>query len=133
MDIPAIDTTTPMGQQAYMTRDQAYMFNSQVNSFLCSCPLYLDNGNVHALVFLGMMERIRREGHLHGLNSTMSSFVEQMELLVLFPTFHAATIEERRMELFLLFRTSHTAEVSIERNSSLQRWIEANEYSLKSP
>ena len=87
---------------------------------------------VCALVFLGMMERIRREGHLHGLNSTMSSFVEQMELLVLFPTFHAATIEERRMELFLLFRTSHTAEVSIERNSSLQRWIEANEYSLKS-
>ena len=52
MDIPAIDTTTPMGQQAYMTRDQAYMFNSQVNSFLCSCPLYLDNGNVCALVFL---------------------------------------------------------------------------------
>ena len=58
VDIPAIDTTTPMGQQAYMTRDQAYMFNSQVNSFLCSCPLYLDNGNVHALVFLGMTERI---------------------------------------------------------------------------
>jgi len=45
VDIPAIDTTTPMGQQAYM-------LNSQVNSFLCSCPLYLDNENVHALVFL---------------------------------------------------------------------------------
>ena len=52
MDIPAIDTTTPNGQQAYMTRDQAYMLNSLVNSFLCSCPLYLDNGNVCALVFL---------------------------------------------------------------------------------
>ena len=52
MDIPAIDTTTPNGQQAYMTRDQAYMLNSQVNSFLCSCPLYLDNGNVCAHVFL---------------------------------------------------------------------------------
>ena len=31
VDIPAIDTTTPMGQQAYMTGDQAYMLNSQVN------------------------------------------------------------------------------------------------------
>ena len=53
VDIPAIDTTTPNGQQAYMTRDQAYMLNSQINSFLCSCPLYLDNGNVHALVWRG--------------------------------------------------------------------------------
>ena len=53
VDIPAIDTTTPNGQQAYMTRDQAYMLNSQVNSFLCSCPLYLDNGNMHALVWRG--------------------------------------------------------------------------------
>ena len=52
VDIPAIDTTTPMGQQAYMTRDQAYMFNSQINSFLNSCPLYLNNGNVRAFVFL---------------------------------------------------------------------------------
>ena len=58
VDIPAIDTTTPNGHQAYMTRDQAYLLNSQVNSFLCSCPLYLDNGNVCALVFLGMMKRI---------------------------------------------------------------------------
>ena len=52
MDIPAIDTTTPMGQQAYMTGDQAYMLNSQVNSFLSSCPLYLDNGNTRTLVLL---------------------------------------------------------------------------------
>ena len=29
VDIPAIDTTTPNGQQAYITRDQAYMLNSQ--------------------------------------------------------------------------------------------------------
>ena len=35
-----------------MTRDQTYMFNSQVNSFLYSCPLYLDNGNMCALLFL---------------------------------------------------------------------------------
>ena len=103
------------------------------------------------LFFLGMMERIRREGHLHGLNSITTSFAEQTELLVPFPTFRVATMEERRMdlfipfwtfrvaeieeertELFIPFRTSHTAEVSIERNSSLQRWIEANEYSLKS-
>ena len=52
VDIPASDTTAPMRQQVYMTRDRAYMLNSQVNSFLCSCPLYLDNENVHALVFL---------------------------------------------------------------------------------
>ena len=52
VDIPAIDTTTPMGQQAYMTRDQAYVLNSQVNPFLCSFPLYLDKGKVRALVFL---------------------------------------------------------------------------------
>jgi len=61
VDIPAIDTTTPMGQQADMTRDQAYMLNYQVNSFLSSCPLYLDNGNVRALFFLGMMDMIRTE------------------------------------------------------------------------
>ena len=92
-----------------------------------------------------------REGHLHGLNSTTTSFAEQTELLVPFPTFRAATMEERQMELFIpfwtfhaaqieeertklfvLFRISHTSEVFIERNSSLQRWIEANEYSLKS-
>ena len=52
VDIPAMDATIPMGQQAYMTRDQAYMFNSQINSFLNSCPLYLNNGNVRAFVFL---------------------------------------------------------------------------------
>ena len=34
VDIPAMDTTIPMGQQAYMTRDRAYMLNSQVNLFL---------------------------------------------------------------------------------------------------
>ena len=62
MDIPVIDTTTPNGQQTYMTRNQAYMLNSQVNSFLCSCPLYLDNGNVCAFVFLGMMERMKGRG-----------------------------------------------------------------------
>ena len=37
VDIPPSDTTTPMRQQAYMTRDRAYMCNSQVNLFLCSC------------------------------------------------------------------------------------------------
>lgn len=80
------------------------------------------------------------EGHLHGLNSTTTSFAEQTELLIPFPTFHVATMEERRMdlfipfwtfrvaeieeertELFIPFRTSHTAEVSIERNSSLRK------------
>ena len=121
------------------------------------------------LFFLEMMERIRRERHLHGLNSTTTSFVEQtellapfqtfrtaameeeqMELLVPFLTFRAATMEERwtelfipfwtfraaeieeeQMELVVPFRTSHTAKVSIERNSSLRRWIEAHEYSLE--
>lgn len=80
------------------------------------------------------------EGHLHGLNSTTTSFAEQTELLILFPTFRVATMEERRMdlfipfwtfrvaeieeertELFIPFRTSHTAEVSIEHNSSLRK------------
>ena len=103
------------------------------------------------LFFLGMMERIRREGHLHGLNLITTSFAEQTELLVPFLTFHAATMEEQRtklfipfwtfriaeiekgrMEVFVPFRTSHTAEVSIERNFSLRRWIEAHEYSLES-
>ena len=31
VDIPAMDATIPMGQQAYMTRDRAYMLNPQVN------------------------------------------------------------------------------------------------------
>ena len=31
VDIPSIDTTTSMRQQAYMTRDRAYMLNPQVN------------------------------------------------------------------------------------------------------
>ena len=69
VDIPAIDTTTPMGQQADMTRDQAYMLNYQVNSFLSSCPLYLDNGNVRALFFL------RNDGHdKNGIGSAWSGF-----------------------------------------------------------
>ena len=34
VDIPSIDTTTSMRQQAYITRDRAYMLNSQVNLFL---------------------------------------------------------------------------------------------------
>ena len=51
VDIPAMDTTIPMGQQAYMTRDRAYMLNPQVNLSLavrtyCSqnCMLLNYNG-----------------------------------------------------------------------------------------
>ena len=107
---------------------------------------------MHALLFyLGMMERIRREGDLDGLDLTTTSFAEQTELLIPFPTFRVAAMEEGQMELFIPFWTFraveieeertepfipswtfHTAETSIERNSSLQRWIEAHEYSLES-
>ena len=52
MIILATDITTSMGHEVDMTRDRAYMLNSQVNSFLSSCPLYLDNGNVRTLVLL---------------------------------------------------------------------------------
>jgi len=69
VDIPAIDTTTPNGQKTYMTRDQTYMLNSQINSFLCSCPLYLDSGNVCALLFL------RNDGEdMKGRASTWTKF-----------------------------------------------------------
>ena len=54
------------------------------------------------------------------------------ELLILFWTFCVAEIEEERTELFVPFQTLYMAETSIERNSSLQRWIEAHEYSLES-
>jgi len=58
-----------MGQQADMTRYQAYMLNYQVNLFLSSCPLYLDNGNMHALFFL------RNDGHdKNGIGSAWSGF-----------------------------------------------------------
>ena len=52
MIILATDITTSMGHEVDMTRDRAYMLNSQVNSFLSSCPLYLDNGNMRTLVLL---------------------------------------------------------------------------------
>jgi len=42
VDVPAIDTTTPMGQ-AYMTRDRAYMLYSQINSFLVVHTYYSQN------------------------------------------------------------------------------------------
>ena len=56
----------------------------------------------------------------------------QMELFIPFWTFHTAQIEEERTELFVPFQTLYMAETSIKRNSSLQRWIEAHEYSLES-
>ena len=59
VDIPAMDTTIPMGQQAYMTRDRAYMLNPQVNSSLavrtyCSQNLMLLNHDDGLLIFRSM-------------------------------------------------------------------------------
>ena len=56
----------------------------------------------------------------------------QTELIIPFWTIPAAEKEEEQMKLFILFRAFHTAINSFERNSSLRRWIEAHEYSLKS-
>ena len=59
VDIPAMDATIPMGQQAYMTRDRAYMLNPQVNSSLavrayCSQNLMLLNHDDGLLIFRSM-------------------------------------------------------------------------------
>ena len=59
VDIPAMDTTIPMGQQAYMTRDRAYMLNPQVNLSLavctyCSQNLILLNHDDGLLIFRSM-------------------------------------------------------------------------------
>ena len=59
VDIPAMDTTIPMGQQAYMTRDRAYMLNPQVNLSLavrtyCSQNLMLLNHDDGLLIFRSM-------------------------------------------------------------------------------
>jgi len=84
------------------------------------------------------------------LDSTMTSFAEQTELLVPFATFHTAVAKELQMELiipfwtirsaeteegqtelFIPFRTFHATETSFEHTSSLRRWIEAHEYSFE--
>ena len=59
VDIPAMDTTIPMGQQAYMTRDRAYMLKPQVNLSLsvrtyCSQNLMLLNHDDGLLIFRSM-------------------------------------------------------------------------------
>jgi len=59
VDIPAMDATIPMGQQAYMTRNRAYMLNPQVNSSLavrtyCSQNLMLLNHDDGLLIFRSM-------------------------------------------------------------------------------
>ena len=59
VDIPAMDATIPMGQQAYMTRDRAYMLNPQVNLSLavrtyCSQNLMLLNHDDGLLIFRSM-------------------------------------------------------------------------------
>jgi hypothetical protein len=64
VDIPAADTTTPVGQQGQqdsITRDQAYMPNSQVNSFLAvhtysSQNWMLQNHNHSLFIFRNMSE-----------------------------------------------------------------------------
>ena len=46
---PAAVTSPPLGP---ITRARARQPNHQVNSFLNSCPLYLENGNTRTLVLL---------------------------------------------------------------------------------
>ena len=46
---PAAVTSPPLGP---ITRARARQPNHQVNSFLNSCPLYLENGNMRTLVLL---------------------------------------------------------------------------------
>ena len=52
-DINTNDTSTPAPPPLVpITRARARQLNHQVSSFLTSCPLYLDNGNVRTLVLL---------------------------------------------------------------------------------
>ena len=83
------------------------------------------------LFYLGMMARIRREGDLHELDSTTTSFTKQTKLLASFQTFHTVATEVEQTELLVPFRTFHRAETFMEHNSSLRRWIEAHEYSFE--
>ena len=46
---PAATTSPPLGP---ITRARARQLNHQVISFLNTCPIYLENENMHALVFL---------------------------------------------------------------------------------
>jgi hypothetical protein len=52
-DINTNGTSTPTSSPlSPITRARARQLHYQVSSFLSSCPLYLDNGNMHALVLL---------------------------------------------------------------------------------
>ena len=102
------------------------------------------------LFFLGMMERIRKKGDPHELDSTTTSFVEKTKLLVRFATFRttameeeqteliipfctirAAETEEEQTELSVRFRTFCATETSTKHNFLLRRCLEAHEYLLE--